>query len=306
MNLELTSLHLFIRVAALGAIGRAGEELGLSRTNASQRIQILEAELGVSLFNRTTRAVSLTADGERFLIHAARILDDVEAARIDLSSTSHRISGLVRVTASAAFGETHIVPFVPEFLAAYPDITLDLNLSDAIVDIVEQGYDLAYRIASLESSSLVAQKVDDDPRWLVASPDYVARHGAPVSPDDLSAHMCLPLGDIRTWSLRNSKGAVSEVRVKGPVKINMGGALHQWLLSGMGIGLAALWYVGPALKAGRLVRILPDHTPWPQTKIWAVRPPGRAMPLRVKTFMDFMNSRIQHTNTTQYGDLVGL
>lgn len=306
MNLDLISLQLFVRVAALGAIGRAGAELGLSRTSASQRLQALEASLGLSLFNRTTRAVSLTADGERFLPHALRILDDIETARLDLSDSSNRITGLVRVTASAAFGRSHIVPFVPDFLAAYPDITLDLHLTDSIIDIVEQGYDLAYRVASLESSSLLAQKVDEDPRWLIASPDYVARRGAPQTPEDLYEHTCLPLGEVRTWSLRNSAGDISEVRVKGPVKINMGSALHEWILSGMGIGLAALWYVGPALREGRLVRILPDYTPWPATKIWAVRPPGRVMSARVRAFMDFMHDRILSTNRAQYGGLDGL
>lgn len=304
MSFDLRSLQLFVRVASLGAIGRAGEELGLSRTNASQRLQTLETQLGAHLLNRTTRAVSLTADGERFLKHAQRILEDVEAAQLDLSTSGDRISGHLRITASASFGRTHIVPFVPEFLEHHPDITIDLNLTDTIVDMVEQGFDLAFRIAALESSTLLAQKIDNDPRWLVASPDYLAKYGNPQSPQDLAQHICLPLGDLRSWSLKHDSGSISEVRIKGPARINLGSALDDWVQAGLGIGLAALWYVGPAIKDGRLVRVLPDHTGWPDTKIWAVRPPGRLMPARVQAFLDFMQSRIVATNQARYGDLL--
>lgn len=306
MAFDLKNLQLFVRVAALGAIGRAGAEFNLSSTNASQRIQALEADLNVKLLNRTTRAVSLTPDGELFLEHAKRILEDVEDARTALSQSADTVSGTLRVTASASFGRSHIVPFVPEFLRLYPHVTLDLNLSDAIVDIVEQGYDLAYRIGELEPSTLLAQKVDENPLILVASPDYLARAGAPETPQDLVQHDCMILGKASTWNswqLKDTDGALHDIPVSGPVTVNLGDAIVDWVVAGLGIGLASLWHAGPDLQAGRLVPILPDYRVWPERKIWAVRPPGRLMPARVKAFMEFMQTRIVDTNQERYGNL---
>ncbi len=305
MSFDLKSLELFVRVAALGAIGKAGAEFNLSATNATQRIQALETDFGVKLLNRTTRSVSLTPDGELLLEHAHRILDDVEDARLVLSQHAKSVSGLLRVTASATFGKTHIVPFVPEFLAQYPEVTLDLHLSDAVIDIVDQGYDLAFRQGALPSSSLLAQKVADNPQWLVASPEYLEKAGTPETPADLVNHACLGLGRQKFWQLRNSAGKDQEVPVTGArVNVNLGEAFGEFVLAGLGVGMASLWYVGPDIASGRLVRVLPDYIVVPETNLWAVRPPNRLMPMRVKAFLDFMQSRILQTNALRYGKLV--
>ncbi|MDX2454357.1 LysR family transcriptional regulator [Desulfosarcina sp.] len=177
MSFDLKNLELFVRLAALGAIGKAEAEFKLSATNATLRIKALETDFGVKLLNRTTRAVSLTPDGEILLEYAKRILDDVEDARLVLSQTTQSVSGVLRVTASASFGRSHIVPFVQEFLGKFREVTLNLNLSDANVDIVKHGYDLAFRIGEFAPSSLLAQRVDENPQWLVAAPDYLARAG---------------------------------------------------------------------------------------------------------------------------------
>lgn len=305
MAFDFKSLELFVRAAALGAIGRAGADFGLSPTNATQRTQALEAELGAKLLNRTTRAVSLTPDGEVFLCYAKRILNDAEDARSALMQNGGPVSGLIRATASASFGRTHIVPFVPEFLAQHPEVRLDLNFTDSIVDIVEQGYDLAFRIGGLAPSTLMAQKIDSNPVRLVASPAYLERAGVPEVPEDLPAHSCLPLGDSRTWRLRGPDGHEHAVRVSGPVKVNLGNALGDWTVAGLGIGIASLWAAGPDLKAGRLVTVLEDYRLCPETDIWAVRPPGRHMPVRVKLFLDFMRARIVAANQERYGGLCG-
>jgi len=304
VSFDLKSLNLFIRVAALGAIGKAGQEFNLSATNASQRIKDLEADLKVKLLNRTTRAVSLTPDGELFLEHANRILDEVEDAHTALSQSAETVSGTLRVTASASFGRSHIVPFVPEFLRLYPHVSLDLDLTDTVVDIVEQGFDLAFRIGELAPSSLLAQKIDDNPMVLVATPEYLDRAGMPETPDDLTVHACLPLGKATTWRLVAKDGASYDVPVSGPVKVNLGDAIGSWVVSGLGIGLASLWHAGPAIKEGRLVPVLPDYQVRPEKKIWAVRPPGRLMPARVKAFLEFMQARIVKTNQERCGDLV--
>ena len=302
MNLDLKNLALFLRVAAICAIGRAGEEFDLSATNASQRIQTLEAELGVKLFHRTTRAVTLTPDGQVFVEHAKRILDDVEEARNVFSGQADAVQGTLRVTASSTFARTHIVPFVPELLRLYPDLHLELDLSDTTMDIISQGYDIAFRIGELEPSSLLARKLDDNPMLLVASPDYLERAGHPHTPQDLTHHACIPFGRMRTWQLKGADGQIHEITASGPIMVNLGDAISELVLAGMGIGSAFLSHVGPDLRSGRVVPVLPDYLVWPETNIWAVRPPGRITPARVKVFLDFMQARIKQTNQARYGD----
>ncbi|CCQ73717.1 LysR family transcriptional regulator [Magnetospira sp. QH-2] len=304
MSFDIWTLNLFVRVAALGAIGRAGAEFNLSTTNASQRIQKLEADLKVKLLNRTTRTVSLTPDGELFLEHAKRILEDVEDARTALSHSAQSVSGTLRVTASASFGRSHIVPFVPEFLRLYPHVMLDLNLTDTVVDIVEQGFDLAFRIGELAPSSLLAQKIDENPVLLVAAPAYLARSGIPETPRELVKHACLTLGKTNSWQLIGEDSAVHDIPVSGPVRVDLGDAVGEWSVAGLGIGQASLWHAGPDIRAGRLVAVLPRYRVWPERKIWAVRPPGRLMPARVKAFLDFMQAHIVKTNQQRYGDLL--
>ncbi|MCV6598229.1 MAG: LysR substrate-binding domain-containing protein [Mangrovicoccus sp.] len=304
MELDLKNLQLFMRVAALGAIGRAGAEFGFSPTNASLRIKALEDDLGVKLLNRSTRAVSLTADGALFLAHAKRIHEDVEDARAMLSRRASSVSGRLRVTASASFGRSHIVPFVPQFLELYPEVELDLHLSDEVIDLIEEGYDLAFRLGELAPSSLLAQKLDDNPRLLVASPDYLARRGVPQTPQDLLGHACLSFRDRDLWRLLDSKGEVHDLRISGPVAVSLGDAVVDWAVAGLGIGMSSMWHMGDMIRAGKLVPVLPEYQPWPITKIWAVRPPGRVMHARVKAFLDFMRDRIIATNQALYGDLL--
>lgn len=296
MSLDLKNLELFVRVAALGAIGRAGAEFDLSSTNATQRIKALEGELGVTLFNRTTRSVSLTSDGEIFLDYAKRVLNDLEDARTVLTQTPEQLSGSVRVTAPASFGVSHVAPFVPEFHQLHPNVRIELNLSDTMIDIVEQGYDLAFRIGELAPSSLLAQKIDTNPTWLVAAPAYLARAGAPTVPEDLIHHSCLPLGDRTKWRLRGPDGAEHVVRVGGPLRCNLGNALVDWALQGAGITKVSLWQGASHILAGRLIRVLPDYSDLPEMDLWAVRPPGRLLPVRVKVFLDFIRARVVAKN----------
>ena len=302
MNIDLKNLALFLRVATLGAIGRAGEEFDFSSTNASQRIQALEAELGVKLFHRTTRAVTLTPDGQVFIEHAKRILDNVEEARIVFSNHAEAVQGTLRVTVSSSFGRSHILPFVPELLNLYPDLHLELDLSDTMVDIIGQGYDIAFRRGELAPSSLLARKLDDDPMLLVAAPEYLERVGQVNTPQDLIHHSCIPFGRMRTWQFKDKNNKLHEVSVSGSVTVNMGDAISDLVRAGMGIGMASLWHVGPDLSAGRVVPVMPEYRVWPERKIWAVRPPGRLTPARVKVFLDFMQLKIKETNQARYGE----
>ncbi|MDO6561785.1 LysR substrate-binding domain-containing protein [Amphritea sp. 1_MG-2023] len=177
MDLDLKTLALFVRITSLGAIGRAGEEFGLSSTNASQRIQALEVTLGVKLFHRTTRVVTLTHDGQVFLEHAKRILDDVEETWNVFKGDDDKVQGKIRLTVSASYGRIYLVPFIPELLAKYPHLQIEIDFTDKTIDIVEQGYDIAFRMHALESTSLLARRIADNPMILVASPAYLQQWG---------------------------------------------------------------------------------------------------------------------------------
>lgn len=304
MPFDPITLQLVVTVERLGAIGRAGQELGLSATNASQRIKELEDDLGVQLFNRTTRKISLTADGEEFMAYAIRILDATEEARSALSQKAGKITGTLRVTASATFGHSHIVPHLPEFFETFPDVAVDLFLSDNIVDIVEGGYNVAFRIGNLAPSSLLARKIDRNPVWLVAAPSYLARCGTPENLEALANHICLPMGEERVWTFMNHEGARAEAHPGGPLRTNLGETVGSMALAGMGIARASLWAAGDDIRAGRLVQVLPDYKVWPETLIWAVRPPERRQHARTRAFVDFMQTRIRDENRRKYGDLV--
>lgn len=293
MALEPSTLELFVRVAALGAFGKAGREFGLSPTAATQRIKGLEAELGVKLFNRTTRSVALTSDGEVFLGHARRIIANVEDARSDLSGGTKNIRGELRVAGSASFGRRYLAPYIAEFLRAYPDVRVRLELSDGIVDIVEQGFDLALRIGTLASSSLVARKLVENPRLLVASPAYLDGAGRPVRPEDLASHNCIVLGENRNWKLRDPPGEVHEVRVRGRFATNYGEVVTEAALADAGIALKSLWDIRHLLAEGSLLPVLENYTVEPVWHLWAVRPPGQMLPARVRAFIDFMEMKFR-------------
>ncbi|MEO9874855.1 MAG: LysR substrate-binding domain-containing protein [Anderseniella sp.] len=293
MELDIKSVKLFIRVAAIGAIGRAGRDFGYSPTAASQRIQTLEEALGSKLLNRTTRTVSLTGDGEKFLIHARKIVDGIEDAVTDLQGNRKTVSGELRVTASASFGRRYIAPFVGEFLRDHPGASVNLELSDGVFDIVQHGFDLALRIGTLAPSTLMARKIADNPRILVASPDYIRSHGGPTSAKQLAGHNCLLLGDTRTWQLRDSNGNQSAVSVQGNFTTSYGEAVTEAAVSGTGIALKSRWDIKDQLSAGALVEVLSDHVVEPEWSLWAVRPPGRVISARVQVFTEFIEKKLQ-------------
>ncbi len=299
MSFDLKSLELFVRVATLGALGRAGEELHLSPTATTQRIQMLEAELGAKLLNRTTRAVSLTPDGEVFLEHAKKVLESVEDARNAVSTSQDRVSGELRVTTSAAFGRSQIIPHIGAFLTQFPDVTLKLDLNDTVVDIIEQGYDLAIRVGVLTSSTLLARKLAPNPRLLVATPAYLKMYGVPKTPSDLKSHNCIVLGETRNWALQDQNGNISEVRVHGSFTTNFGEAVTETVRQSVGIGLKSIWDISEQLDNGELVRVLPHHTVSPDWQIWAVRPPGRVAPPRVQVFTRFLEDQFRRTGLGQ-------
>ncbi|MEL6266865.1 MAG: LysR family transcriptional regulator, partial [Pseudomonadota bacterium] len=287
------SLRLLVRVAALGAIGRAAAEIGLSATAASQRIRALEAAVGTQLLHRTTRAVSLSADGEVFLAHAKRIIADVEDAMADLHCAPDAIQGELRIASPASFGRKLIAPFVAEFLETHPGVSIQLEMNDAVTHIVEQGFDLAIRLGNLAPSTLKARPLGESPRVLVAAPRYLARHGLPQRLDDLRAHNCLARADVRTWRFSAPDRETADIRISGNFATDSAEGVTEAALSGLGVARKCRWEVAEHLESGGLVMLLVDHTILPEWRIYAVRPPSHRTPPRVRAFTDFLEGKLR-------------
>ncbi len=293
MSFDSSTLELFIRIAAIGAIGKAGREFGLSPTAATQRIQNLEDSLGAKLFNRTTRSVALTSDGETFLQHARRIVSNIEDARSDLSGGTQIIKGELRVAAPASFGRRHIAPYVTEFLQAHPEVHVRLDFSDSVVNIVDQGFDLALRIGELASSSMIARKLTEIPRVLAASPGYLSQAPAINTPQDLVQHNCLILANNKNWHLQDQKGQIHDVKINGNLSTNYGDVVTEVALANGGVALRSMWDVRQLIAEGKLVTLLDDYTILPEWNLWAVRPPGQIVPARVRAFIDFLEQKFK-------------
>ncbi len=293
MDLDLKSVRLFIRVAARGAIGRAGAEFGLSATAATQRIRALEDAVGAQLLHRTTRAVSLSADGEVFLAHARRIVSSVEDAFADLRCSPDEMRGELRIASSASFGRMQIAPYVAEFLEAHPNISIQLDMSDAVIDIVKQGLDLAIRLGELAPSTLKARALAASPRVLVAAPSYLERRGRPERLEDLKAHNCLVRADVRSWKMRTPEGDNAEVRIAGNFATNLAEGITTAALSGLGVARKCKWEIAEHLESGALVPLLDSHTVLPEWKVFAVRSPSQQPPPRVRAFTDFLEAKLR-------------
>lgn len=293
MDLDLKSVRLFIRVAALGAIGRAGAEFGFSATAATQRIRALEEAIGTQLLHRTTRAVSLSVDGEVFLEHAKRIVSNVEDAIADLQLSPDAMRGELRIASPASFGRQQIVPYLAEFLEAHPNISIQLDMSDAVVDIVKQGVDLAIRLGELAPSTLKARALAASPRVLVAAPSYLERNGMPERPEDLKAHNCLARADVRTWRLRTPDGEISEARLSGNFATNLAEGITTAALTGLGVARKCRWEIAEHLESGALVTLLDTYTVVPEWQVFAVRSPSYQPPPRVRAFTDFLEAKLQ-------------
>lgn len=288
---DLKSIELFVRVAKLGRIGKAGAEFGLSPTATTQRLQALEAVIGTQLLHRTTRSVSLSADGEVFLAHARRILEQLDDALSDVQAQPKVIQGELRVAAAASFGRKYIAPYIAEFLDKHPQISLDLHLSDSTFDIVKNGYDLAIRMGSLQPSTLKVQKLSESPRVLVAAPAYLEKSGIPERLEDLKHHECIIRDEMRRWSFRCPDGKPDEVRVSGKFSTNLAEAVTEAALSGLGIARKCLWEISDYLVSGDLQIVLPDLTVLPEWDIYAVRPPSRLEPPRIRVFKTFLKEK---------------
>ena len=286
-RLDLLDVALFVRAAALANVSSAGREFGLSAAAASARLAGLERTLGARLLHRTTRRISVTQEGEVFAQHARQLLDAAEAARASVGRALAEPHGRLRVTMPSSLGRQHVSPLIPAFLRQYPGVSVDLRLTDQVVDLVDAGIDLAIRIGALKDSTLVARKLASNRRVLCASPAYLEAHGTPRHPADLAQHECVILADQRDWGFVTPTGVI-DVRVSGRLVTDNGEVIRDALAAGFGIGLKSTWSVAPLLHSGELVTVLDDYPLAETVAIWAVYPSRVFVPPKTLAFVDFL------------------
>jgi DNA-binding transcriptional LysR family regulator len=284
-------MSVFAKVVITGSLSAAARELGLSPAMVSRRLAALEARLGVRLVNRTTRSLSLTDEGAAYHESCARVLAEIEHANASVSAGRQEPQGTLRVALPAAFGNQYVAPLVPQFAARYPAVQLALSLSDRSVNLVEDGFDLAIRIAALPDSSLAARKLAPNHRVVCASPEYLRRHGAPRTPDDLAQHNCLLATDFNAaWAYKGPDGKPGSVRVAGRYLCDNWEVLREWALAGLGIALKSTWDVRAHLQSGALASLLPGYNFDSDVAIYAVYPHRRHLPAKTRAFIDFLAS----------------
>ena len=282
---RIGDVALFLRVLDSGSISAAARSLHLSVAVASQRLKRLERDLGVRLLHRTTRQLSVTPEGAALAEQGRVLVDEIETLTAGLRHAEASVTGTLRVTTAAMFGQQYISPLIPEFLALHPDVKLSFDLGDETLDLVKSGFDLAIRIGALEDSNLVARKLATNRRVLCASPKYLRRNGVPKTPADLKQHQCLILA-----GRHGRRDVWHGVRVNGRIDSNQGELLRDAALGGLGIAMHSTWHVGKDLRAGRLQVVLPNY-PIPDTGIYAVTPHRRLIPPRVRAFIEFLAAR---------------
>lgn len=282
-------LEIFARVVTAGNMSAAGREMGLSPAVVSKRISHLEERLGARLFQRTTRQLTLTEGGQGFYDRVVNILAGIEEAEAYVTRRNANPRGTLRVSAPTAFGRMHIAPFMAKFLTQYPDMHLNLDLSDDLVDIVGEGFDAAIRIAELEDSSLVARKLAPSHRVICAAPSYLATVRKPTSLSDLAKHNCLTAAAQEVWRLDGPDGPVS-IRVNGNIRTNSTEVVRESVIAGLGIALRSTWDVGSELKSGKLKIILPEYHESPRVAVYAVYPCRQFIPAKLRVFIDFLSN----------------
>ncbi|MCK6253052.1 LysR family transcriptional regulator [Pseudomonas fragi] len=287
--MQIPDVEVFRAIAQSGSLSAAARRLGLTPMTVSRRLASLEGELGVRLFHRTTRSVSLTAEGETFLPFATTLLEASEGARISLKSYAGTAGGVLKVTAPTVFGQSVIMPLIPALLAEHPALRVDLTLSDSIVDIVGLGIDVAIRIATLRDSGLIARPLAPNRRVLCASPNYLERHGVPTTMDALLNHRRIALHGMPYWPFMRGGEPVA-MRAEGVFSANSVEAVRTASRQGLGVAMLTYWDVRDDLDTGALHLVeLEDVTP-EELFITAILPTRQHVPHRVRVFLQHLET----------------
>lgn len=283
-------LLLVVELARAGGMSAAARELDVTPAAVSKRLAQIEARLGVRLFNRSTRRLSLTAEGEVYLENARRILGEIDDLDALIASRQAGPRGLLKVNAPLGFGRSYIAPAIAEFAQKYPEVSLQLQLTDRPADFVREAFDVAVRFGDLPDTSLIARKIAPNRRLVCASPGYLKKHGTPATPHDLARHQCIVLrqNEAAYGLWRFTRGRRSEtVKVRGNLSSNDGEVTLTWGLAGLGILQRAEWDLARYLRSGRLVQVLEDYA-LPQADIYAVFPERHHLSAKVRVFVDFL------------------
>jgi DNA-binding transcriptional LysR family regulator len=290
---KLGAIQVFAQVVESGSFAKAAERLQVSTSAASRQVADLEAQLQTRLLNRTTRRVSLTESGRAFYERAVQLLADLEEAEQEAARAAVVPRGTIRLTTPVNFGVRHLAPAIAEFLAAHAEVRFDVSLSDRVVDLVEEGFDLAVRVGPPGSENLVARKLGETRLVPCASPQYLAAHPAPKTPEELAAHNCFTYEYVsprNVWRFRDATGAERAVRIAGTLHSNNGDLLAEVAARGCGIVFEPAFIVGPDVRAGRLVPLLQEFAP-PPAPIYAVYPSRKHLSAKVRRFVEFLVER---------------
>ncbi|MEX0951833.1 MAG: LysR family transcriptional regulator [Gammaproteobacteria bacterium] len=290
---KLTSLQVFSHVARGGSFAAAARDMNMSRAMVSKHVMQLESDLGVRLLNRNTRQVSLTEAGAEYLERLGHILAELDDAELALTTLNTEPRGLLRLNAPPSFGAFHLVPLLAEFMQAYPNVHVEMKLTDRAADVVEEGFDLAIEVGRLADSSLVARVLAHSRLVICGSPDYLRKHGTPQTPDDLASHNCLTSSRFPPrdeWPLRGPDGDRLH-KVSGTFRSNIGDAVHRMAVQGLGLTMLPTYMVGQDLKKGRMHAVLTEYEPTPYM-IAALYPDRRYLPAKVRSLMDFLVEKI--------------
>ncbi len=287
-----TQIRSFALVAEKGSFAAAALVEGVTPVVMGRRLDALEGRLGVRLMHRSTRGLMLTDLGEQFLEQCRQLLRDFDAAESGVSEGRNVVRGHLVVSAPAAFGRRHVAAHAPAFKATYPELRLSFNLTDSVVDLVREGYDMAIRIGEVTDPNYVPVRLFPNRRVVCGTPEYFERHGVPRVPEDLARHNCLAFnlqgGQQRGWSFVRD-GRLFTVRVDGDLDCNDGELLYSWIRQGLGVGWRSTWEIGPELKRGELVTVL-DEFAVPSYDIQVVYPQQRYLPAKVRHFIDYLKA----------------
>jgi DNA-binding transcriptional LysR family regulator len=287
---DFEAMAIFAKVVELRSFAGAAQDLLLSKATVSKAVGRLEERLGTRLFNRTSRRLALTDAGQRLSERATRLLADGEQAETEALAQSIVPRGLVRFAVPMTFGVKSVAPLLPAFLEQYPEVSIDLHLSDATVDLVGEGFDLALRIARLPDSSLIARRLCGMPRYTVAAPSYLKRAGRPTHPMHLAEHKCFGyayLSNPGVWTYSNAAGEQASVRPGGQLRVNNGEAVLPAVVAGLGIADLPDFIIGDAIASGE-VEVVLQGWKQPEGAVHLVTPPGGPRPARVEVLTEFL------------------
>ena len=289
---KLKQIEAFIAVVEHGSMAAAALTQDVTPVMIGRRINALEARLGVKLLHRSTRRIAVTEQGAVFMEQCKKALGELDRAELLVAEGRHKATGHLIVSAPAAFGRKHVAPHAPEFLSANPDVRISFNLTDRVVDLVREGYDLGIRIGGAIDPNFVAIRLASNKRVVCGTPAYFAKHGVPRTLDDLARHNCLAFnlqgGQQRGWYFQQNGKAVT-VKVNGNLDCNDGELLHRWMGEGLGLGWRSTWEIQPELESGALITVLDDYA-LPDYDILAVYPQQRPVPAKIRFFIEHLKT----------------